>query len=181
MGFISMKTHHHLGGKFFPMFFYPSTCKLWLPSWKLTYPILKVVLKMIFPIPQLGYVNSLVGIHPHPPQTYAFPPKKLRPYEPPFVREDLDGTFSNSHRFRVTNIQVWENTWIPGTCPRFSPIKIPQTICFFFKGICFLVCLRGVCWENSWKFIDSSRIGRDVPGPRSQRTPIWEIPQKKAK
>ena len=32
-----------------------------LPSWELTYPILKVLLKMIFPIPQVGYVNSLVG------------------------------------------------------------------------------------------------------------------------
>ena len=42
---------------------------------------------MMFPIPQVGYVNS------RPPKHTA-PSQKLRPYEPPFVREDSDGTFS---------------------------------------------------------------------------------------
>ena len=33
-----------------------------IPSWELTYPLPKVRLKMIFPIPMVGYVSSLENI-----------------------------------------------------------------------------------------------------------------------
>lgn len=40
---------------------------------------------MIFPIPQLGYVNSLVGIHP---------PPEIKALLTTICEEDSDGTFS---------------------------------------------------------------------------------------